>query len=303
MSNARMEWLRERKTYLGGSDVGCILGLSPYKTPLDIFLEKTSEDVEETTSEAAYWGMALEDILAKEYAKRTGHRVTKAKGVIRHPEHSFLGANIDRWVDDERFILECKTASFLKGPEWGAEGSNQIPELYLCQVAYYAAICGVSKVDLVVLIGGQDFRLYTYHQNEALETKLLRAAKAFWQNYILKGLAPSARDAHDLARLYPCSNGATITASWEVEEAIRELKSLKQQERQIGERKIALEHQIKSWLAENEVLAGSDGQILATWKSSRVGQTLDTSKLKQEQLALYQQYLVERQPSRPFLVK
>ena len=36
----RIEWLRERKTYIGGSDIGCILGLSRFKNPLDIFLDK-----------------------------------------------------------------------------------------------------------------------------------------------------------------------------------------------------------------------------------------------------------------------
>ena len=41
----RQEWLRERKNYLGGSDLGAIAGLNPYRTALDVYLDKTSDDM------------------------------------------------------------------------------------------------------------------------------------------------------------------------------------------------------------------------------------------------------------------
>ena len=79
----RIEWLKERKTYIGGSDIGCILGLSRFKTPLDIFLDKTTDRVDESMSEAAYWGRMFEDIVAKEYAKRTGHEIDRPDGLYQ----------------------------------------------------------------------------------------------------------------------------------------------------------------------------------------------------------------------------
>jgi len=262
----RVAWLKERKTYIGGSDIGCILGLSPYKSALDIFLDKTTDLINESTSEAAYWGSALEDLIAQDYAKRTGFAVEKPKDLIRHPEHSFLAANIDRWVDNKNHILECKTAHFLKGKEWGEEGSDQIPELYKCQVAYYAAVCNVPKVDIAVLIGGQSFRIYTYHRNKDFEDKLIRAACAFWNNYVLKGIAPTPSNLGDISALYPKSHGSTVKADEKIVQDVEALKALKIQEKVLAESKTILETRIKTCIADNEVLINHEGEVLATWR-------------------------------------
>lgn len=263
----RIEWLKERKTYIGGSDIGCILGLSPYKTPLDIFLDKTTDRIDESISEAAYWGNIFEDMVAKEYSNRTGLEIEKPEGVIRHTEYHFLGANIDRWVSGREHVLECKTVHFLKGREWGEEGTDEIPELYLCQVAYYAAICNVPKVDIAVLIGGQGFRIYTYVRNEEFENKLVRAACAFWNNYVLKGIAPDASKAEDILSLYPKSNGNAVKADATIVQDIENLKSLKIQEKALTESKAILETKIKSCIADNEALVNEAGEVLATWRS------------------------------------
>jgi putative phage-type endonuclease len=301
----RIEWLRERKTYIGGTDIGCILGLSPYKTPLDIFREKTTEVIDESISEAAYWGIAFEDIVAQEYSKRTGLKNEKPAGLMRHPEHKFLAANIDRWVvgNDQAFVLECKTAGFHKNKEWGEEGTNQIPQLYLCQVAYYAAICDVPRVDIAVLIGGQNFRIYTYLKDKEFEEKLVRAACAFWNNYVLKGIAPSASNLGDVTTLYPKSNGLAIQADREVVADVEELKAIKEREKILATNKATLEAKIKSCIGENELLMNEVGEVLATWKSGQARQVLDAFRLQKEQQGIYQQYLVEREAPRTFLIK
>lgn len=42
---SREDWLRERRTGIGGSDAGAICGLNPYSSPMDVYLDKTSEEV------------------------------------------------------------------------------------------------------------------------------------------------------------------------------------------------------------------------------------------------------------------
>jgi putative phage-type endonuclease len=299
----RMDWLKERKTYIGGSDIGCILGLSPYKTPLDIFLDKTTDRVVDSVSEAAYWGIMFEDLVAKEYSNRTGLEIEKPAGLIRHPEHSFLGANIDRWVGGRGHVLECKTVHFLKSKEWGEEGSDEIPELYLCQVAYYAAICNVQKVDIAVLIGGQGFKIYTYVKNRAFEDKLIRAACAFWNNYVLKGTAPEASNVRDVLKLYPKSNGNAIEADEGIACDIEKLKAIKMQEKILAESKAILETKIKTHIGDNDVLVNRQGEVLATWKSGKARQILDLQRLQEEHRGVYLQYLTEKEAGRTFLVK
>jgi len=299
----REQWLRERKTYIGGSDIGCILGLSKYKTALDVYLDKIGDTIEESTSEAAHWGNMLEDVVAKEYASRTGLEVTESEGLIRHKKHPFIAANIDRWVDGKKHVLECKTANFMKGKEWGEQVTDQIPELYLCQVAYYAAICDVEKVDIAVLIGGQEFRMYSYKRNKEFEDKLIRVAVNFWNNYVVKMIAPNASNLGDVGTLYPKSNGLEIEANSDVAIKIESLKDLMGQSKHLGKEMESLQCEIKKFMQDNEVLIDQGGQVKATWRNGSPRSRLDSKKLASEHKAIYQQYLTEGKAARTFLIK
>lgn len=85
MQDNKEQWLEERKTYIGGSDLGSILGINNFRTELDVYFEKTAEGiVEDKVGEVAYWGTILEDVVAAEYAKRTGFKIEKPAGLIRH---------------------------------------------------------------------------------------------------------------------------------------------------------------------------------------------------------------------------
>jgi putative phage-type endonuclease len=302
----RIDWLKERKTYIGGSDIGCFLGLSKYKTALDIYLDKTTDRIDETTNEPAYWGNVLEDVVAQEYSKVTGQKIYEPEGLIRHPEHSFLAVNIDRWVeskDGTRHILECKTASLMKAKEWGEQGTDQIPKSYLYQVAYYAAICNVDKVDIAVLIGGQEFRTYQYIKNIDLERKLVKAVCAFWNNYVVKKKAPEPSTLSNMVTLYPNSNGSSIEADSSLLKDVESLKNIKRQETLMAEEKNILETKIKSYIGENESLIKENGDVVATWRNSKSRKVLDTKKLELENLSIYQKYLTEKSGSRSFLLK
>lgn len=308
MSNKteRKQWLKERQSYIGGSDIGCILGVNKYKSALDIFLDKTKEVVSESISQPAYWGNVLEDPVAKKYAEETGYKVYGAPGLILHPLHKFVGANIDRWVVDdkgEKRILECKTAHFLKAKEWGEQGTDQIPVTYLYQVAYYAAVCNVEKVDIAVLIGGQDFRIYQYRKNSDFEHKLMEAACAFWNNYVRKGIVPEATTEEYVSTLYPESNGLSIKAGKELLQSIEELKSIKLQEKKIAKLRLETENKIKAGMGRNESIIDQEGNLLATWKNSKSRQILDTKKLKEENEDVYKKYLTTKEANRIFLVK
>ncbi len=303
----KQEWLEERKTYIGGSDLGSILGINNFRTELDVYLEKTAEGIaEDTASEAAYWGNVLEDVVAQEYAKRTGFKIEKPAGLIRHSEYPFIACNLDYWVIDDQgnsHILECKTANQMKVTCWGEEGTDQIPESYLYQVAYYAAITGVNRVDIAVLIGGQDFRIYRYDKDEVKESQLIRAAKKFWNNHVLAGVPPKPRTQEDAAKLYPKANGLEVRANDTILEKVCVLQDLKAHEKTISEEIKGLQLCIKDYMQENEVLVGEEGECYATWKNSAGRTSVDTKKLKAKYSDIYQQCLKISNGHRVFSLK
>lgn len=305
--NNKQAWLEERKTYIGGSDLGSILGINNFRTELDVYFEKTSEGVaEDTVGEAAYWGTILEDVVAAEYAKRTGFKIEKPAGFIRHSEYPFIACNLDYWVIDNEgntHILECKTANQMKVTCWGEEGTNQIPESYLYQVAYYAAITGITRVDIAVLIGGQDFRIYRYDKDEIMESKLIRVAKKFWNNHVLAGVPPKPRTQEDAAKLYPKANGLEVRADDIVLTKVQVLQDLKVREKTLAEEIKELQLYIKNYMQDGELLVGEEGQCYATWKNSAGRTSVDTKKLKAEYSDIYQECLKESGGYRVFTLK
>ena len=299
----KQQWLRERKNYLGGSDLGAICGLNPYRTALDVYLDKTSDDIEEDTNSAMRWGTLLEDVVAKEYAEVTGQTIGIEPNTIYHPSIKFLAANIDRWVGNKKYVLECKTAGFTKAKDWGDSGTDQIPESYLVQVAYYAAICDVPKVDIAVLIGGQDFRIYTYNRNKELEEKLIKIACNFWHNHIEKRIPPKCVSTRDTFNLFPQSNYHEIVAEDNIVKKWEELKAAKEEEIRIADTIEKLKVEIQEFMRDYDVLIDNQGNVIATWKNTAPRSFFDLKRFKDEAKEMYLKYTSHAKQSRMFLIK
>ena len=54
------DWLEYRKQGIGGSDAAVACGISRYKSPVELWLEKTGQLPNQEAGEAAYWGTQLE---------------------------------------------------------------------------------------------------------------------------------------------------------------------------------------------------------------------------------------------------
>lgn len=98
MEENNLSWLEARKSGIGGSDVAAVLGMSPWRSPMDVWLEKTgrSEPVEE--NDAMYWGKKLEALVADRYCEETGNEVRRVKSILRSREYPMLLGNIDRAI-------------------------------------------------------------------------------------------------------------------------------------------------------------------------------------------------------------
>lgn len=301
----KQEWLKERKNYLGGSDLGAIAGLNPYRTALDVYLDKTSDNIVEDTNSAMRWGNLLEDVIAEEYGRIKGCRIEQPSQPTIHSKYKFLGANIDRWVISSSmpYILECKTAGFNKGKEWGEVGTDEIPESYLVQVAYYASICDVPKVDIAVLIGGQDFRIYTYERNRELEEKLIKIACNFWHNHIEKRIPPKCSNTRDTFNLFPQSNHHEIVAEGNIIEKWEELKTAKEEESRIQSTIEKLKTDIQEFMQDYDILIDVNGNTIATWKNTAPRSFFDYKRFKEEAKELYLKYVSHTKQSRVFLIK
>ena len=270
-----------RRKGLGGSDIAAICGLNPYKTPLQVYLEKLnlSEDTF-VTNEKIDWGNRLEAIVAATYAETKGVTLQEMPTQF-HPTLPFLLANIDRFIVDSSAVLEVKTTSERNAQQWGKKGSDRIPLPYLLQVAHYALVLDAPYVDIAVLIGGQEMRIYTYQRNAELESKIIRKATRFWEGHILKQVPPEPTTAHDTTLSWKdktplkdilVADAALLAIAQDYTSRAATLSALTKE-------CDALKEQLQLALADHALLTDAHDNPLITYQTTeRTG--LDSKKLK-----------------------
>ena len=164
------EWLEYRKTGIGGSDASVVCGISRYKSPVELWMEKTDRLPYQESGEAAYWGSLLEELVRTEFTKRTGIEVKTVKQLLRNEENPFMQANLDGICEHPELgtcIFEAKTASAYKAAEW----NDTIPDEYMLQIQHYMAVTGYKAAYIAVLIGGNTFRWKFIERDEEIISK------------------------------------------------------------------------------------------------------------------------------------
>ncbi len=286
---SRDEWLDARRAGIGGSDVGAIMGFNQYKSAYQVFLEKTGQYHEEIDNEAVYFGNALEDFVAQEFAKRTGKRVRRLNKMLVHPEHDFMLANLDRVVVGERAVLECKTASEYVKEAWEGE---EIPASYLCQVHHYLAVTGFEKAYIAVLVGGNKFIWKEIERDEEFIDILIDREKDFWENHVLKDEAPpidGSEATNDLIKkMYPQDDGTAIMLTKDDDVLLDAIDSISSEIKALEQQKKEYENQLK--LKLENATEGHSQRHKVTFKTV-VSNRVDSKRLKVDAPDIYDKFI------------
>lgn len=175
------EWYEARKTGIGASEIATAAGLNPYQTPLELYLRKRGEIGEVEDNDYMRMGRLLEPVVKAEYCHRFGvELIDPSPPMYRHGMLGHILATPDGVITPTRG-LEAKTASWRMKREYGAEGSDDAPENYVCQCQAQMAVMGFSEVDLAVLFDGAHLKCFKVLRNEDLIRLLLGAATELWQ--------------------------------------------------------------------------------------------------------------------------
>lgn len=283
----RDEWLRWRRLGIGGSDASAVAGLNRWRSPVQVWLEKTGQIEDTGDSEAMYWGRVLEDVVAREFSKRTGKKVRRRNAILRHPEHQFMIANVDRMVVGENAGLECKTTSEWRRVEWADE---EIPDEYIIQCQHYMAVTGYEKWYIAVLIGGNKFLWQEVKRDEEIIDYLIQIEGDFWR--LVETNTPPPMDGTEsssqaLKLLYPESRaGKVIELPTEAEELVSEWDAVKAMIAGYEEKLAAIENQLKAMLGEAE--SGTVGDKLVSWKTI-TSKRIDSKRIRELHPEIYDQ--------------
>jgi putative phage-type endonuclease len=188
---------------IGASEIAAIAGLNPYSSPWDVWRSKV-DGVETPSNAPMEWGHRLEPAIRQKYADDTNVKVMVPETSLYHPVIPWARATPDGIVLDEKsgdaagavwkHLLQCKNVGTWVERAW----RSAPPEYVQLQEQWELNVTNLQRADIAVLIGGNDFRIYTVHRDDTLINDLVDIAARFWER-VEKRVAPEV-DESDACR-------------------------------------------------------------------------------------------------------
>lgn len=250
-----IEQLKERRTFIGGSEISAICGLSRYKSPLQVWLEKTDtkEPDEKESSLQADLGNELENFLARRYEKETGEKVRRMSGIVRSKTlPSYMACHPDGRVIKKETLVEMKTTTAYKEAEW--EG-DELPIEYLMQGMWNLGVTGEQEIVFIYLIGNHKFGYKTIKRDDDMIKNMQEKAAHFWTNFVLPRVMPEPTflDGDTITELYGITpkNETIIQVDEDTNEIFRCLKATKEEIKELEKSEKEMENKLKKLIGEN----------------------------------------------------
>lgn len=283
-SSAREPWLAARKLGIGSSDAPGILGLSPFASPLSVYVDKLGLSEDREQSEAMKWGSILEPLIVQEFSAETGRKAERTGELLRSREHPFQLATLDAVQHEPANsrgpgVLEVKATGWRAG-DW-TEG---VPEHVFAQVQHQLCVTGWDWASVAVLIGGCKLLWADVTRDEHfIDEVLLPAETEFWRR--VEAREPVDADASEattraLKALFPRDSGAVIALPGELIDADAERARLQAQGKEIEEKLAGISNRIKLAIGEASVGILANGITYSYRAQQRAGYTVGPTEFR-----------------------
>lgn len=295
-----------RSKGVGASDVAPILGLSNYRTAVDVWMEKTGKKEPFEGNELTRAGSKIEKVVAEYFEEESGHRIIKKTTddyLVVHPVHEFMRCHPDREYFHKDFkgrgALECKTGYYkdiVKG---------ELPLDWFCQNQYQLGILGYKQGSIAWLTFhfGPSFDFEEFEFSSSYFEMMQNEVGNFWINHVLKDIPPPAVNSEDTLKLFPEHfTGKKLIATPELFNEYNELVRIKSKIKALEADLEHLSEPIKMAMEDAESVWYESKSII-TWKKSKDSEMVDSEKLKKEFPEIYSQVTKVRQGGRRFLLK
>lgn len=293
------EWHELRRQGLGGSDAPIVAGLSRWRSPYDLWCEKTAEGPlpDEPARDYLAWGHFMEEPIAAWFNHQAKPLTAQRLPVVlRSRAHPFMQANLDFVVVDEAGAvlgpLEVKNRRYADGWETADDGTVNVPLDVLAQGMHYLGVGGWDRCWFAASLSGAPPVIAEVERTAALLDDLV-ALEAAFMDQVTRRIAPDV-DGTDSTR-------KALARRWQVIEAkavelrpepttflLAERKRLLEE---VAERKAVvdeIENELCSMLATAEV-GTLEGEVAVTWKQV-TRRSLDTAGLKAAHPAIAAQF-------------
>nr|DAR84234.1 MAG TPA: Exonuclease [Caudoviricetes sp.] len=291
------KWLEARREGIGGSDASVIVGLNRWKSPFQLWLEKTGKAEAEDLSgnEYVYWGKVLEEAVANRFCELTGKKVQR-RGLLQMDKYPYIRASVDRMVVGENAGLECKTCNGFAAKEWE---DDEVPAAYYVQCQHYMMVTGCERWYIAVLIGGNHFVWKEIPRSDSEIDILLQAEIDFWHK-VESGVMPEVDGSENckdaLAAEFRGGNEEPLTLPDAAEVIIERIRALDDAKKNTEEDIEHHKNQLRRLMGDYEL--GYAGDYKVTWKTQAGRTTVDSKALKAKEPDIYAKYAKQSKPTR-----
>lgn len=288
---SRKEWLERRRKYIGGSDAAAALGVSRFKTRLQLCLDKWGEADDEPT-EVMRRGTILEPLVAHLYHEATAHSTAPGSWIMCE-YYPWMAATPDLVDKDEDCIVQLKTASWWGRHKWGESGSQDIPDDYMIQAQHEMTVTDATRNMLGVLFADEstfrglvymakaklpverlcefvqemilaknsqvEFCVYPIDRDPGLIATIIEQERDFWETYVVPHVTPPDESI-------PEKSSAIITADTKAAKILEKYFAAREDEKSAKELVDQWATQIKTMIGDKSGIV-ADGVGKITYKA------------------------------------
>ncbi len=245
------EWLAYRRQMRNASESAAVLGVSPWTTPYQLWLQKTGKAQSQCTA-AMQRGIDLEPVARAAYEEQTG--------LVMNPlvlQAGAYSASLDGMTLEGDLVLEIKCpVRGTRSELWQDVLAGQVPEYYLVQVQHQLMVSGAETAHLWVFDGARGI-LHAIERDEALMARI-RAAWDGFQTHLDNDTPPPLTDDDTVVRNDP----TWLAAATAYTEAKREADQLAD--------KLEAARQVLLALAKHPKESGAGVTVTRYWKQGNV---------------------------------
>jgi len=179
-----------RQHFLGASDIPAILGLSPWKTPWEVWAEKTGRAEAQHDTLRMRLGRAAEPILLEWLEAHAD------VGPLRYPvELNIPGSPIvchpDALTKDGQPVEAKSVWTVDEGStDWGETYTSEIPVQYLVQCAVQLEAASADVCYVPTLLYAESIQLYLVQADKALQQDIVELACSWWRKHVEQDTPP-----------------------------------------------------------------------------------------------------------------
>ena len=292
-----------RATGIGSSEIGAIIGVSPFNTRLGVYISKVYGEKPRKSTPSQRWGLLLEQAMHVAYEQDTGLELEgDGRTTIRHPEHEFMLDSVDRITKCRTRVVDFKTASSFTPLEYGEidweyrvwekslhatkDETELIPQCYQAQGHWHMACHDVDNFDLPLLIDGSRWRIYSMPRDREVEGMLIEEGRKFWYDHVLPRKPPEPENEDERAELLACMypkhvRETPIASTPEMDGPALQLRAARKERIKWEGEETHWKNECKEIIGDAAGLAGDWGRI--DWVTNTKGVRVFTPRFRKEE--------------------